>query len=158
MPMRSVLGKHIWLAALLAISAPGAALAGSAPASLSPAGAAAVTLEICRLPGSIDENSSAEIDIPAGVTFTADAFDDVVNPELRGNSVSSSLQVVTAARVALTAGTFCVRAPVKPLGSAGPAAIEAALGRMFVVTGGATGSAGAEAFDSLYGLLRSGNS
>lgn len=156
--MRSVPDKKFWLAALLAILVPAAAAAGSATASLPPASAAAVTLEICRLPGSLDGTSTMEIDIPAGVTFTADAFDDVINPDRHGASDPTSLQVVTAAKVALTAGAFCVRAPVKPLGHAGPAAIEAALGRMFVVTGGATGSAGADAFDSLYGLLRSGAS
>jgi hypothetical protein len=156
MPMASIIPrKSLCLAALLAAMAPGAARAGAATAALPAPAAASITLEICRLPGSLGENSGPDIDIPAGVTFTADAFDDLVNPDRRADDDPSSLQVVTTAPASLGPDKFCVHAPVKPVGDVQPGAIAAALGRMFVATGGGADSG---ALDDLYGLLRRGGS
>lgn len=147
-PLRATLSLPTLLAALL-LSAP------AVPAALSAdtrAGAAAgVTLEICRLPGSLDEYSGEVIRIPAGTTFSDDVFDPEDSTESSGGGPVS---VATTAPVSLGASAFCVRVPVRPLTPADGTELQSSFGRMFVANGKGARVAVGRVFNRVYGLLR----
>jgi hypothetical protein len=120
-----------------------------AAAQASPGGG--VALEICRLPGALSEYSGKAIELPAGMIFATDDSDEAIGSDFDASSKDPPLKVVTSAPVSLGASKFCVDAPIKPLA---PAAVQRALGRMFVATGGTLGRGDTATLDAIYGVLQ----
>jgi hypothetical protein len=150
------MGRNLLLAAILAALPPGAWAAPVVPAVPSATTAAAsndVTLEICRLPGSLSEYSGKAIVVAAGAVFTTDAFDDDIGAT-SDLLQDAPLKVVTTAPVSISADRFCVDAPIKPLGGVSESALHAALGRMFVASSAGVQQVDAGALDRIYGLLQ----
>jgi hypothetical protein len=139
--MRQLLLTSACLAALALVAA---------PARAAPEGG--VALEICRLPGSLSEYSGKAIDLPAGMIFATDDSDNIIGSDFAQSPKSAPLKVVTSAPVSLGADKFCADAPIKPLA---PAAVQRALGRLFVATGGDLRQGDSAAFDAIYGVLQS---
>jgi hypothetical protein len=127
-----------------------AALALS-PAPARAASGAGVELEICRLPGSLTGATEKAIEVPAGMSFVTDQDNSVLSPGLNAPRALPPIRVVTTAPVSLGPGSFCVRAPIKPLAAG---AVSDALGRMFIATGTDPAGPGGLKFDQIYGVLQ----